>query len=84
METALEHILTHAHKPAITSYLDAHPNELEAAVQLAVSYKQPYAWRAGWFLWSYLKLNDPRIKRTAPRNPGCDCNQARGSATGVD
>lgn len=62
METDLEHILTHAHKPAITSYLDAHPNELKEAVQLAVSDKQPYAWRAGWFLWSYLKLNDPRIK----------------------
>lgn len=62
METALEHILTHAHKPAIASYLDAHPNELEAAVQLAVSDKQPYAWRAGWFLWSYLKLNDQKIK----------------------
>jgi hypothetical protein len=62
METALEHILTNAYKAEMISYMDAHPEDFEEAVTLAVSDKQPYAWRAAWLLWSVMKENDRRIR----------------------
>ncbi len=43
------------------SYLDAHPEDFEQAIELAISNKQPYSWRAAWLLWSCMEGNDPRI-----------------------
>ena len=34
------------------AYMETHPEAYEEAVQLAISDKQPYAWRAAWLLWS--------------------------------
>jgi hypothetical protein len=62
METALEHILTSSYKAGMISYMDAHPEDFEEAIKLAVSNKQPYSWRAAWLLWSYMEENDPRIQ----------------------
>lgn len=42
--------------------MDAHPEYFEEAVNLAISDKQPYAWRAAWLLWSCMEENDPRIR----------------------
>lgn len=44
------------------AYLDAHPKDFEEAINLAISNKQPYAWRAAWLLWSCMAVNDARIK----------------------
>jgi len=62
METALEHILTNTYKLDMIAYMAAHPDAFQEAVQLAVSDKQPYAWRAAWLLWSCMNENDDRIK----------------------
>ena len=62
METALEHILTSSYKTVMISHISAHPEDLEEAIQLAVSNKQPYAWRAAWLLWSCMDENDKRIR----------------------
>ena len=44
------------------SCMDAHPEDFEEAIKLAVSDKQPYSWRAAWLLWSCMEENDQRIQ----------------------
>lgn len=62
METALEKILTTEYKDGMISYLNNHPEDFDEAIQLAMSDKQPYAWRAAWLLWSCMEENDSRIR----------------------
>jgi len=62
METALEHILTSYYKDGMISFMDAHPEYFEEAIELAISNKQPYSWRAAWLLWSCMEENDKRIQ----------------------
>ena len=62
METELEQILISAHKIEMIAYLDSHPGYFEEAIELAISDKQPYAWRAAWLLWSCIEENDKRVK----------------------
>ncbi len=45
------------------AYMETHPEAYEEAVQLAISDKQPYAWRAAWLLWSCLEENDRRVQK---------------------
>ncbi len=63
METAFEKILTTSHRPAMESYIAAHPESFEEAVNLAIADKQPYSWRASWLLWSCMEKNDKRIRK---------------------
>jgi hypothetical protein len=62
METALEHILTTSYKADLIAYMAVHPEDFEEVIRLAVSDKQPYAWRAAWLLWSCMEENDQRIQ----------------------
>jgi hypothetical protein len=62
METALEKTLTSFYKEGMISYMDAHPEDFEEAIKLAVSDKQPYSWRAAWLLWSCVVDNDLRVR----------------------
>jgi len=62
METELEHILISTYKDGMIAYMDSHPEAYEEAVKLAVSDKQPFAWRAAWLLWSCMGENDERIQ----------------------
>ncbi|MDD3877333.1 MAG: hypothetical protein PHT69_11985 [Bacteroidales bacterium] len=62
METPLEKVLISYYKTEMISYLHTHPNEFEEAVALALSDKQPFAWRAAWLLWSCMDKNDPRMQ----------------------
>ena len=61
-ETALEQVLTNSYKAGMISYMAIHPEDFEEAIQLAISDKQPYSWRAAWLLWSIMEVNDPRIQ----------------------
>jgi len=63
METDLEHILISTYKDGMISFLNAHPEVYDEAVQLAISDKQPYAWRSAWLLWSCIEKNDKRIRK---------------------
>ena len=62
METALENILTNEYKDGMISFMDAHPEVFKEAIELAISNKQPYSWRAAWLLWSCMDENDLRIR----------------------
>lgn len=66
METALEKSLTSFYKDGMIRFLADHPEDFEEAVQLAVSDKQPYSWRAAWLLWSCMEVNDERIRKYIP------------------
>ena len=63
METKLEYVLTHSHKDEMISFMNAHPEYFEEAVELAISNKQPYSWRAAWLLWSCITCNDLRVQK---------------------
>lgn len=62
MITDLEYTLTNSYKEVMISYMHNHPEAFDEAVRLAISDKQPYAWRAAWLLWSCMKDNDARIQ----------------------
>ncbi len=66
MKTSLEHILGSFYKPEMVAYMAGHPEEFKNAIELAISERQPYAWRAAWLLWSCMEKNDPRIKEYIP------------------
>jgi hypothetical protein len=61
MLSNLEKILTNSYKAGMISYINEHPEEFESAIDLAVSNKQPYSWRAAWLLWSCMDANDSRL-----------------------
>lgn len=62
MDSALEQILTNSYKEGMISFMNSHEDAFEEAIELAISDKQPYAWRAAWLLWSCLETNDTRIQ----------------------
>jgi len=45
------------------AYMAEHPEYIREAIQLAVTNKQPYSWRAAWLLWSCMDENDKRLKK---------------------
>jgi hypothetical protein len=61
LESALEHTLIDNTKSALISYMDSHPESFEELVNLSLSDKQPYSWRASWLLWSCIIENDDRL-----------------------
>ncbi len=71
METELEKVLMNFYKEEMILYLTNHPEGFEEAVQLAITDKQPYSWRAAWLLWSCMEENDPRFKDQIPRIMAC-------------
>ena len=81
MEITLKHLLTHSYKDQMISGMAANPAFFGEAVQLAISDKQPYAWRASWLLWSCMEPNDIRIMKYIPAIiqflPVCRDNQQR-------
>jgi hypothetical protein len=61
--SVLEDKLLNSYKKDMISFMNAHPEYFDEAIQLAISDKQPHAWRAAWLLWSCMKENDKRIKK---------------------
>jgi hypothetical protein len=62
METAFERLLTTTYKADMISYMGVHPEAFVESINLALTDKQPYSWRAAWLLWSYIEENDIRVQ----------------------
>ena len=62
MNSPLEYVLLNSHKPAMITFMEAHPECLSEAVKLAIGNKDKLAWRSAWMLSDYLEKNDRRIK----------------------
>lgn len=60
--TPLESILTKSYKAEMLSYMEANPADFMELVELSVTDKQPYSWRATWLLWSCMEKNDARVQ----------------------
>ena len=56
MKSALERILTE-----MIPFMANHPEHFEEAATLALSDRQPLAWRAAWLLHDCIKENDARL-----------------------
>lgn len=67
MHSPLEKTLISCYKNEMISFMNDHPECFEEAVELALSDKQPYAWRAAFLLWSVIEINDKRIKKFIKR-----------------
>lgn len=63
MESTLENKLLTSNKNEMISFMNSHPEYFEEAIELAISNKQPYSWRAAFVLWSVIEENDKRIKK---------------------
>jgi hypothetical protein len=61
VQTALEKLLISTHKKDMISYINANPAYFEELIRLILSGKNPYSWRAAWFLWSCMAENDQRV-----------------------
>lgn len=63
MESTFEHKLLNSYKDEMISYMHAHPEFFDEAINLSISDKQPYAWRSAWLLWSCMEENDNRLQK---------------------
>jgi hypothetical protein len=62
-QTPFEEVLISCYKDRMIAYMHAHPEAYDEAAKLAVTDRQPFAWRAAWLLWSCISPNDRRIKK---------------------
>ena len=63
MESVLEEKLISSYKEEMISFLKSHPEHFDEAIKLAISDKQPYAWRSAFLLTSCMEENDKRIQK---------------------
>jgi hypothetical protein len=62
IESALERKLIDSSKDKTVSFLNSHPEYFTEAIELAVSDKQPFSWRAASLVWSCMDENDRRVR----------------------
>jgi hypothetical protein len=62
-KSPFEELLISCYKDRMIAYMHAHPEAYDEAAKLAVTDKQPYAWRSAWLLWSCITPDDARIKK---------------------
>lgn len=65
--SVLKDKLISSYKDEMISFMGNHPEFFEEAIELAISDKQPYSWRAAWLLWSCMEENDVRIRKYLKR-----------------
>ena len=63
MATVLETKLISSYKNEMISFLKFNPRYFNEAMNLAVSNKQPFAWRSAFLLFDCMEINDKRVKK---------------------
>ena len=63
MESVLENKLMTFYKEEMISFIKSNPEHFDEAIQLAISDKQPYSWRAAFLLSGCMEENDKRIQK---------------------
>jgi hypothetical protein len=63
METVLENKLMTLYKDEMISFLKENPEHFDEAIQLSITDKQPYSWRAAFLIWGCMEENDERIRK---------------------
>jgi hypothetical protein len=60
-ETNREYTLKNSQKDDWNFYIRTHQEDFTELINLSISDKQPYSWRASWLLSSCMKKNDERV-----------------------
>ncbi|MCB0430364.1 MAG: hypothetical protein H6585_14280 [Flavobacteriales bacterium] len=60
--TELENVLVSTMKDDMVRFVHDHPESVKEALDLAISDRQPYAWRAAWLLTNVVEENDKRVR----------------------
>ncbi|PKL80647.1 MAG: hypothetical protein CVV25_03865 [Ignavibacteriae bacterium HGW-Ignavibacteriae-4] len=59
--TELEKVLLNSYKVEMVAFVNSSPKEFDELIELSLSDKQPFAWRAAFILSTVMKKNDKRI-----------------------
>lgn len=62
MQSDIENILVNSYKQDVICYIHDHPEDFDKVISLALSDKQPFAWRAAWLLCNCMEDNDKRLQ----------------------
>ena len=71
MGTVLENKIMSSYKDELISFMRTNPEHFNEALRLALSDKQPFAWRAAFLLWGCMDDNDKRIRKHIPAIVKC-------------
>lgn len=63
MLTALESKLICSYKDEMVYFLKSNPQYFNEAIDLAISNKQPFAWRSAFLIFDCMEVNDKRVKK---------------------
>ena len=67
MDTPLEAVLMNAYKEVMLKFMEDNPESFSELVQLSLTDRQPYAWRATWLLGAIMEDNDIRLLEYIPK-----------------
>ncbi len=67
MNTALEDALKNFYVEGMLSHMEAHPEDFEKLLKMAVE-NEDYSWRAAWLMFLSMEKNDKRINSEHVRN----------------
>jgi hypothetical protein len=59
----LERVLIDSYKDGMVAYVNSTPAAFDELIELSLSDKQPFAWRAAFILSSVMKKNDKRVSK---------------------
>ena len=62
MDASLDLVLARFQKAEMLKYMDAHPEDFEKAIQVAVSDEDHASWRAAWLVHTCMEDNDERLR----------------------
>lgn len=65
--TELEDILIGAYRDEMIAFLTSHAEYFDDALELALSDRQPFSWRAAWLLYNCMEENDTRVRKHIKR-----------------
>ncbi|MFA7326510.1 MAG: hypothetical protein WC121_07605 [Candidatus Kapaibacterium sp.] len=61
--TELEKVLLNSYKVEMVAFVNSSPKEFEELIELTLTNKQPFSWRAAFILSTVMKKNDNRISK---------------------
>ena len=60
--TELEKVLLNSYKVEMVAFVNSSPKEFDELIELTLTNKQPFSWRAAFILSTVMKRNDERVR----------------------
>ncbi len=61
--TELERVLIDSYKDGMVAYVNSGPTEFDELIELTLTNKQPFSWRAAFILSTVMNRNDTRVSK---------------------